>query len=136
MSYDETNAVAKDLGVSAKEVTEMERRLSARDAVFDPVPDARDDDRAFSPAAYLRSSPDSDPATMVEKLDWNEDATSRMMEAMTTLDERSRDILQSRWLTEEKKTLHKLADQYGVSAERIRQIEGNAIKKIRVAMGA
>ncbi len=136
LSYDETNAVAKDLGVSAKEVTEMERRLSARDAVFDPVPDARDDDRAFSPAAYLRSSPDSDPATMVEKLDWNEDATSRMMEAMTTLDERSRDILQSRWLTEEKKTLHKLADQYGVSAERIRQIEGNAIKKIRVAMGA
>jgi len=136
LSYDETNAVAKDLGVSAKEVTEMERRLSARDAVFDPVPDARDDDRAFTPAAYLRSSPDSDPATLLEKLDWNEDATSRMMEALSVLDERSRHILQSRWLTEEKQTLHQLADQYGVSAERIRQIEGNAIKKIRVAMGA
>jgi RNA polymerase sigma-32 factor len=136
LSHAETNAVAKDLGVSAKEVTEMERRLSARDAVFDPVPDARDDDRAFSPAAYLRSSPDSDPATFLEKLDWKEDATSRMMAAMSTLDERSRDILQSRWLTEEKQTLHELADQYGVSAERIRQIEGNAIKKIRVAMEA
>ncbi|RLA22189.1 MAG: RNA polymerase factor sigma-32, partial [Gammaproteobacteria bacterium] len=136
LSHAETKAVADDLGVSAKEVTEVERRLSARDAVFDPVPDARDDDRAFSPAAYLPSSPDSDPATFLEKLDWKEDATSRMMEAMSTLDERSIDILQSRWLTEEKQTLHELADQYGVSAERIRQIEGNAIKKIRVAMGA
>jgi RNA polymerase sigma-32 factor len=136
LSHAETKAVADDLGVSTKEVTEMERRLSARDAVFDPVPDARDDDRAFSPAAYLRSGPDSDPATVLEKLDWHEDATSRMMAAMSTLDERSRDILQSRWLTEEKQTLHQLADQYGVSAERIRQIEGNAIKKIRVAMGA
>jgi RNA polymerase sigma-32 factor len=136
LSHAETKAVADDLGVSTKEVTEMERRLSARDAVFDPVPDARDDDRAFSPAAYLRSGPDSDPATVLEKLDWKEDATSRMMAAMSTLDDRSRDILQSRWLTEEKQTLHQLADRYGVSAERIRQIEGNAIKKIRVAMGA
>jgi RNA polymerase sigma-32 factor len=136
LSHAETQAVADDLGVSAKEVTEMERRLSARDAVFDPVPDTRDDDRAFSPAAYLRSSADSDPATLVEKLDWHEDATSRMMEAMSDLDDRSRHILQSRWLTEEKQTLHELADHFGVSAERIRQIEGNAIKKIRVAMGA
>ena len=66
--------------------------------------------------------------------DWNDDATSRMREALTTLDDRSRDILESRWLTEEKQTLHKLADVYGVSAERIRQIEAAAIKKLGVAM--
>jgi RNA polymerase sigma-32 factor len=133
LSYDETQAVAKDLGVSPKEVTEMERRLSAREAVFDPVPDSRDDGRAFTPAAYL-PSPNSDPAILVEKTDWHDDATSRMAEALETLDERSRDILQSRWLTEDKQTLHELADIYGVSAERIRQIEANAIKKLRIAM--
>jgi RNA polymerase sigma-32 factor len=133
LSYDETQAVAKDLGVSPKEVTEMERRLSAREAVFDPVPDSRDDERAFAPAAYL-PSPNSDPAILVEKTDWHDDATSRMAEALETLDDRSRDILQSRWLTEDKQTLHELADVYGVSAERIRQIEANAIKKLRVAM--
>jgi RNA polymerase sigma-32 factor len=111
----------------------MERRLSARDPGFDPLPDAHDDDRAFSPAAYL-PSPDADPAVLVEKTDWNDDATSRMREALTTLDDRSRHILESRWLTEEKQTLHKLADHFGVSAERIRQIEASAIKKLGVAM--
>jgi len=133
LSHAETQAVADDLGVSAKDVTEMERRLSAREAVFDPVPDSRDDERAFAPAAYL-SSPNSDPASIVEKSDWTDDATSRMTEALETLDERSRNILQSRWLTEDKQTLHDLADVYGVSAERIRQIEAAALKKLRVAM--
>ncbi len=133
LSHDETLAVAEDLGVSPKEVTEMERRLSARDAVFDPVPDARDDDRAYSPAAYL-PSPDSDPARLVENSDWHEDATARMGEAIETLDDRSRHILEARWLSEDKLTLHELAAEYGVSAERIRQIEVNAIRKIRAAM--
>ena len=133
LSHAETQAVADDLGVSAKDVTEMERRLSAREAVFDPAPDSRDDDRAFAPAAYL-SSPNSDPAAIVEKFDWTDDATTRMAEALTTLDERSRDILQSRWLTEDKKTLHDLAAVYSVSAERIRQVEASALKKLRVAM--
>ncbi len=132
LSHAETQAVAKDLGVTPKEVTEMERRLSARDAIFDPGPDA-DDEHSFTPAAYL-PSPDADPASLVEKTDWHDDATSRMAEAMTTLDDRSRHILESRWLTEDKQTLHKLADQYGVSAERIRQIEVNAIKKLRTEM--
>jgi len=113
----------------------MERRLTAREAVFDPAPDSRDDDRAFSPAAYL-PSPNSDPATLVEKTDWHDDATSRMAEALETLDDRSRRILETRWLTEDKLTLHELADEYGVSAERIRQVEVNAIKKLRVAMDA
>lgn len=133
LSHAETQAVAADLGVSPKEVTEMERRLSAREAVFDPVPDSRDDDRAFSPAAYLPSE-NSDPAKLVEKTDWHDNATERMSAALRTLDDRSQDILQSRWLTDDKKTLHELADVYGVSAERIRQIEANAIKKLRVAM--
>ena len=135
LSYDETRAVADDLGVSPKEVNEMERRLSSRDAVFDPAPDSRDDDRAFSPAAYLPSK-DDDPATLVEKSDWHEDATSRMAEALETLDDRSRRILDTRWLTEDKLTLHKLADEFGVSAERIRQIEVKAIKKLKEEMAA
>lgn len=132
LSHAETKAVAKDLGVSPKEVTEMERRLSARDAIFDPAPDA-DDEKMFTPAAYL-PSPDADPAVLVEKTDWHNDASHRMAEALTKLDDRSRDILERRWLAEEKQTLHKLADEYGVSAERIRQIEVNAIKKLRTTM--
>lgn len=133
LSYDETRAVAEDLGVTPAEVNEMERRLSSRDAVFDPVPEGSDDDRVFNPAAFL-PSPVADPATLVESTDWNNDATSRMRRALTTLDERSRDILENRWLTEDKQTLHELADKYGVSAERIRQIEANAIKKLRTTM--
>ncbi len=135
LTHAETQAVAEDLGVSPQEVTEMERRLSAREAVFDPAPDSRDDDRAFSPAAYL-PSPNSDPARLVEESDFQNDATERMGEAILTLDDRSRHIIESRWLTDDKMTLHELADVYDVSAERIRQIEANAIKKIRVAMDA
>jgi RNA polymerase sigma-32 factor len=132
LSHEETQAVAEDLGVRPEEVTEMERRLSARDAIFDPAPDV-DDEHAFTPAAYL-PSPHSDPAELVESSDWNDDAKSRMAVALDKLDDRSRHILEARWLTEQKQTLHELADHYGVSAERIRQIEANAIKKLRVSM--
>ena len=132
LSHAETQAVAEDLGVSPKEVTEMERRLSARDAIFDPAPGA-DDEHAFTPAAYLPSK-NADPAELVEKADFHDDATSQMVEAMKDLDERSQDILRSRWLTEKKMMLHELADKYGVSAERIRQLEANAIKKLRAAI--
>jgi RNA polymerase sigma-32 factor len=132
LSHAETNAVAADLGVSAKEVTEMEKRLSARDAIFDPTPSA-DDERAFAPAAFLPAA-NADPAKIVENTDWHDNATSRMTAALATLDDRSRDILQSRWLTDDKKTLHELADLYDVSAERIRQVEANAIKKLRNLM--
>jgi RNA polymerase sigma-32 factor len=134
LSADETRAVAEDLGVSEKEVTEMEKRLHSRDAIFDPAPDA-DDDENFTPAAYL-PAPDSDPATQVEAADFNDDATTRMAAAMNILDDRSRDIIEARWLTDTKMTLHELADEYGVSAERIRQLEANAIKKLRTAMAA
>ena len=132
LTFDETQAVAADLGVSPEEVTEMEKRLHARDAIFDPAPDA-DDERAFTPAAYL-PSPDSDPAKLVETADFNDDASQRMAAAIRTLDDRSRHIIESRWLSENKLTLHELADKYGVSAERIRQLENNAIKKLRAAV--
>ncbi len=128
----ETKAVAKDLGVKPAEVTEMEKRLHSRDAIFDPTPDL-DDDRNFTPAAYL-PSPDADPAMQVETADWNNDATTRMRSALNILDDRSRRILEERWLTEDKMTLHELAAEYGISAERIRQLEVNAIKKLRNAM--
>ncbi|NCF73037.1 MAG: RNA polymerase sigma factor RpoH [Gammaproteobacteria bacterium] len=128
----ETKAVAKDLGVKPQEVTEMEKRLHSRDAIFDPTPDL-DDERNFTPAAYL-PSPDADPAIQAEKADFNEDATERMTAALKILDDRSRRILEERWLTEDKMTLHELAAEYGISAERIRQLEVNAIKKLRNAM--
>jgi RNA polymerase sigma-32 factor len=134
LSHDETQAVADDLGVSAREVTEMEKRLSSRDAIFDPAPDA-DDEHSYSPAAYLAAA-NSDPALLIENHDFHDDATSRMAEAIETLDDRSRAIVESRWLADEKKTLHDLAAEYGVSAERIRQIESAAIKKLRGEMAA
>ena len=132
LTFDETRAVADDLGVSPEEVTEMEKRLHARDAIFDPAPDA-DDERSFTPAAYLPSQ-DSDPATLVETADFNDDASERMAAAIRTLDDRSRHIIESRWLSEDKLTLHELANEYGISAERVRQVEANAIKKLRSAM--
>lgn len=132
LTFDETQAVAEDLGVSPQEVTEMEKRLHARDAIFDPAPDA-DDERSFAPAAYLPSA-DSDPAKLVETADFNDDASQRMAAAIRTLDDRSRHIIESRWLSDSKMTLHELADEYGISAERVRQVEANAIKKLRSAM--
>ncbi len=132
LTFDETRAVADDLGVSPEEVTEMEKRLHARDAIFDPAPDA-DDEHSFTPAAYL-PSPDADPAKLVETADFNNDASERIAAAIRTLDDRSRHIIESRWLSDDKLTLHELADEYGISAERVRQVEANAIKKLRAAM--
>jgi RNA polymerase sigma-32 factor len=137
LSHEETLAVARDLKVSPAEVTEMEKRLSARDLSFDPVPDAgsEDGDETYSPAAYL-PAPDSDPALQIENAEWEDTTGDRLQSAMQTLDARSRDILVSRWTGEAAATLHDLADKYGVSAERIRQIEANAIKKLRGLMTA
>lgn len=126
----ETRAIAQELGVTAREVTDMEQRLSSRDLSFDPAPDADDEDGVYSPSAYL-PHPEADPSVAVEREQWDEDTADRLAQALETLDERSRHILRSRWMTDEKATLHELADQYGVSAERIRQIEANAIKKLR-----
>jgi len=133
LSAEETRAVAEDLGVTETDVTEMEKRLSARDMAFDPAPDAGDDDGFFTPAAYL-PSPEADPATHAEQDDWETAASEHLQAAMERLDERSRTILEARWLAEEKRTLQDLADEYGVSAERIRQLESNALKKLRGMM--
>jgi len=126
----EAEAVAKDLGVTTREVAEMEQRLAGRDVSFDPSPT---DDEDFAPVAYL-PSPNSDPAVAIEQDDWDSDAHDRLDVALEKLDARSRDILARRWLTEHKATLHELAAEYQVSAERIRQIEANAIAKLRVQM--
>src|SRR6185503_17630557 len=135
LSAEETEAVARDLKVSPAEVTEMEKRLAARDLSFDPVPDtgSEDGDETYSPAAYL-PAPDADPAIQIENAEWDDSTGDRLAAAMRTLDDRSRDILASRWTGEAKSTLHDLADKYGVSAERVRQIEANAIKKLRGLM--
>ena len=130
LSADETQAVARDLGVSPTEVTEMEQRLASRDLSYDPAPDADDEDESYSPSAYL-PAPDSDPAVAVERADWDDDTTERVSGAMAKLDARSQAILKARWMTDQKATLHELAEQFGVSAERVRQIEANAIKKLR-----
>ena len=132
LSAEETAAVARDLGVSPVEVTEMEKRLAARDMSFDPTPES-DEDEVYSPAAYLPAA-DSDPAENVENAEWEMDSSDRLQQALGRLDERSRDILQRRWMVEEKATLHELAEKYRVSAERIRQIEANALNKLRALM--
>ncbi len=133
LSAEETAAVARDLGVSTSEVTEMEKRLAARDMSFDPTPEA-DDEESYTPSAYLPAA-DADPAERVENAEWEVDSSDRLQGALSRLDERSRDILQRRWMTDDKATLHELADKYGVSAERIRQIESNALGKLRGLMG-
>lgn len=131
----ETHAIAEDLGVSERDVQDMEQRLAARDLSYDLSSDSDDDHRVYSPAAYLQS-PDSDPAVAVEQADWSNDSTSRLTRALEALDERSQRILRSRWLAETKTTLHVLAKEFGVSAERIRQIEANALKKLQASMTA
>ncbi|MEM7406877.1 MAG: RNA polymerase sigma factor RpoH [Pseudomonadota bacterium] len=127
MSREEAADIAEDLGVTPDDVVEMEQRLSARDATFDaPL----DDDEAYAPAAYLEDHR-YEPAALVEADDWEANARERVAEGLQQLDARSRDIVQRRWVDEPKATLHELADEYGVSAERIRQIEAAAMKKLR-----
>lgn len=135
LSPAETETVARELGVSTTEVTEMERRLAARDLSFDPVPAESEEEEIHSPAAYL-PAPDADPAIQVEAEEWEDDTHNQLAAALQALDARSRDILASRWMVGdgEKATLHDLAAKYGVSAERIRQLEANAIKKLRSLM--
>src|SRR5210317_273574 len=135
LSAEEAQAVAQDLGVDVKEVQRMEGRLSSRDLAYDMSADSDDDDAWQAPQAYLEDH-SADPALMVESSDWQQDSETRLHEALSALDERSRDILAQRWLAEEKATLHELAAQYEVSAERIRQLEQNAMKKLRSAIAA
>ena len=132
LTHDETKAIAEDLGVSVSEVTRMEGRLAGRDISFDGSPTDEDE---YAPVAYL-SSPDSDPADVVERADLRNDSHRRLGCALAELDDRSGDIVKRRWLAEKKATLHELAAEYGVSAERIRQIESNAMRRLRGSIAA
>jgi RNA polymerase sigma-32 factor len=133
LSQAEAEAVAADLGVDVVEVQRMEGRLSAFDLTYESPTDSDDEDAWQAPANYLEDKR-QDPALMVEAADWQDSSEQALHLALRDLDERSQDILAQRWLAEKKATLHELADKYGVSAERIRQLEQNAMKKLRVRL--
>ncbi len=133
LNNEEAQALARELGVEVDEVRRMEGRLAAHDIAFDAHPDDDDDTAAFAPAHYLEDRR-HDPAAQLEDADWETDSQERLGTALERLDARSRMILQRRWLDDDKATLHELAAHYGVSAERIRQIEQGALKKLRASM--
>ncbi|GAA3911215.1 RNA polymerase sigma factor RpoH [Halomonas cibimaris] len=136
LNNDEVDAIAKDLDVKPEVVRDMEGRLSSFDAGFDASPsDDEDSASAYRAPVHFLNDEAADPATQLEDSDYEQDASQRLQSALHGLDARSRDILQRRWLAEHKATLHDLADVYGVSAERIRQLEKNAMKKLRHKMG-
>lgn len=136
-SHDEVEHVARELGVTSKDVLEMESRMAAQDMTFDPTPDDEPrDGAAMAPMLYLQDK-SSDFAESIEEDNWDRDATDKLTYAMEGLDERSQDIIRARWLDDDNKTtLQELADKYGVSAERVRQLEKNAMKKLRLAIEA
>ena len=135
LNNEEVNTVARELGVSPDNVLEMESRLSGHDVSFDPAPEAdgNDEIESYAPSAYLRDE-QADPSETLEREDWEDQTVSRLGSALERLDPRSRDIVQRRWLNDDKPTLHELAAEYQVSAERIRQLETNAMKKLRAAL--
>jgi RNA polymerase sigma-32 factor len=135
LTQDETRAMAEALGVSEEEVARMEGRMAASDLSFDGFADDDDSDAAFAPAQYLEQE-GSNPQELAAEEDWQDSAGERLHGALAVLDERSRDIIESRWLVDDKLTLHDLAARYQVSAERIRQIEKNAMKKLQAAVAA
>ena len=134
-SNDEVSTVADTLGVTRKDVLEMESRMSNQDQAFELS--SEDDDGAilgsFSPAQYLEDK-QSDLATSVEDANWEDHANKRLSTALVALDERSQDIIRTRWLNEDKTTLQELADKYQISAERVRQLEKNALGKLKNTM--
>lgn len=136
LTLEEAQSIANDLNVTAEQVLEMEGRLTAYDAAFEAQGDDDDEGSTYvAPALYLEDNR-YDPARLVENEDYEEQSTSALHEAMEQLDNRSRNILQRRWLDDDKSTLHELAAEYNVSAERIRQLEKNAMEKIKVAMSS
>jgi RNA polymerase sigma-32 factor len=136
LNQDEVNGIADDLGVKPEVVQEMESRLSGHDVGFG-LTDTDDEEgqHHFAPAAYLTDE-SSDPALTIEQNDWSTASNALLTTALDKLDERSRYILEARWLSERKSTLHELAARFGVSAERIRQLENNAIGKLKKTMAA
>jgi RNA polymerase sigma-32 factor len=132
-SDDEVQRVASDLNVSPQEVRRMEMRLNAQHQAFDAQPEEVEDAPWSAPVNYLEDN-SCDPAQLLETSDWSENCDHRLREALMQLDTRSQDILQQRWLAEQKSTLHELAEKYGVSAERVRQLEKNAMTKLKGAI--
>ena len=135
LTLEEAKSIANDLNVTPEQVLEMEGRLTAYDAAFEAQGDDEDDTPHTAPALYLEDNR-YDPARLIEEEDYEEQSSSALHEAMEQLDDRSRNILQRRWLDDDKSTLHELAAEYNVSAERIRQLEKNAMEKIKIAMSA
>ncbi|MBS0226801.1 MAG: RNA polymerase sigma factor RpoH [Proteobacteria bacterium] len=136
MNAEEVKAIARDLNVPESEVLEMEARLSGRDIGFDMSSDEDDEHAPPSPAAYLRTE-DEDPSQAYERADSEDHQLALLRDGLADLDARSRDIIKRRWLDADSKvTLQELADEYGVSAERIRQIEANAMKKMKALFAA
>jgi len=135
LNNEEAEALAQDLGVDAKVVRQMEGRMSSYDTSFDGEPDSDDDSLYRAPAYYLEDK-SSDLASKLEESEWENTVNSSLHLAMADLDERSKDIITSRWLRDDKSTLHELADKYDISAERIRQLEKNAMNKIKATMEA
>lgn len=133
LSAEETRAIAADLGVDEAEVTRMEGRLASRDVAYDAPPEC-DDEEGWQAPQYFLADTQADPEQLVEAADFAKDSTARLQLALAGLDDRSRDILERRWLTDDKSTLHELAALYDVSAERIRQLEANAMKKLRTVL--
>ena len=133
LNNEETEAVAEDLGVDPKVVRQMEGRMSAFDTPFDAEPESDDDMGYTAPVNYLVDK-SSDATVFLEEAEWEEINRVNLHDALNELDERSQDILRSRWLSESKSTLHELADKHGVSAERIRQLEKNAMNKIKALL--
>ena len=129
LTNDEKKLIAQDLGVKPKDVATMEQRFASVDMAYD-FGHANSDEDFIAPAGFL-PSPDPDPASIVENANWLEGKTEQLSKALENLDKRSKEILMSRWLSEEKITLKELAKQYQVSIERIRQIEEDAIKNLR-----
>lgn len=130
LNQEEVDDVADTLGVSSKDVLEMEKRMSGHDLGFDLAPGQEEDDNTYSPSLYLKTE-EADPLEALEAQDWEDHKQAIFTKALAKLDDRSKDILSSRWLADKKATLQDLASKYGISAERIRQLESNAIKKIR-----
>ena len=131
LTEDEIKSISKDLGVKPGEVREMEKRLSGLDMSFDPLIGDENKETDYAPANYLQDS-SANPSEIIEKEDDSALNTKQLYEALKLLDDRSRDIIYDRWLSDEKLTLHELADKYGISAERVRQIEQNAMKKVKL----
>ena len=135
LNYAEVHAVAKDLGVKPEVVLEMESRLSGQDVGFDLPPNADDEKPYVAPVAYLQNIA-QDPEMEAESSDWTDHNNTLLYSGLDELDERIQDIIRSRWLQDDKMTLQELANRYGISAERIRQLEANALRKMRASITA